>query len=129
MSEDALRLTLQIVAVFIGGSAVQLVIFLLRRKSELRSLDAKADADVVTAQSSYITTLQAGEQQTREELAALKKTHDAERRDLLAALESSKNEVARLSAQVGRLEADLAVARSQIATLTARLQMPRHYKD
>lgn len=124
MSPDTLRFVLQVVAIALGGGSVQMGIFLLKRRSELRSLDATSGSTALTSANEYIATLQGGEKAVREELdkvqvrfQAMLKEWDIERAELTAALENETRQVARLSAYLARCKADLTVAESQIEEL------------
>ena len=86
MSPDTLRFVLQVVAIALGGGSVQMGIFLLKRRSELRSLDATSGSTALTSANEYIATLQGGEKAIREELdkaqarsQAMQKEWDIER--------------------------------------------------
>ncbi|MFZ0120679.1 MAG: hypothetical protein WAN20_17295 [Pseudonocardiaceae bacterium] len=125
MTPDTLRFVLQVVAIALGGGSVQMGIFLLKRRSELRSLDATSGSTALTSANEYIATLQGGEKAVREELdrmqartQTMQKEWDIERAELTAALENESRQVARLSAYLARCKADLAVADSQIEELT-----------
>jgi chromosome segregation ATPase len=126
MSEATIRLLLQIFAVAVGGSAVQLTIFLLKRRAELRSLDTTSDATALTAATGYVVALQTDIQALKEEMAARRKEWDAERATYTEALESANRELDRLLSGSSRLKADLMVARSQITELSSRLATGRH---
>ncbi|MGH3752414.1 MAG: hypothetical protein ACRDRP_06910 [Pseudonocardiaceae bacterium] len=118
MSPDTLRFVLQVVAIALGGGSVQMVIFLIKRRSELRSLDATSGSAALTSANEYIATLQNGEQAMRARSEAMQKQWDTERALLTDALDNERRQVARLSADVARFRADLAVAESQIEQLT-----------
>ncbi|MGH3598784.1 MAG: hypothetical protein ACRDRO_10430 [Pseudonocardiaceae bacterium] len=124
MSPDTLRFVLQVVAIALGGGSVQMGIFLLKRRSELRSLDATSGSTALTSANEYIATLQGGEKAMREQLdkthartEAMQKEWDIERAELTVALENESRQVARLSGYLARCKADLAVAESQIEEL------------
>ncbi len=125
VSPDTLRFVLQVVAIALGGGSVQMAIFLLKRRSELRSLDATSGSAALTSANEYIATLQSGEKAMRVELdkiqvrsEAMQKQGDTERALLTDALDNERRQVARLSADLARFKADLAVAESQIEQLT-----------
>jgi hypothetical protein len=127
MSPDTLRFILQVAAIALGGGSVQMTIFLLKRRSELRNLDATAGSTALTSANEYIATLQSGEKEMRAELGKMQKQWDKERTDLVEALDSERRQVARLSAFLARCKADLAVAESQIEELTYHTrQSARH---
>lgn len=118
MSPDTLRFVLQVVAIALGGGSVQMVIFLIKRRSELRSLDATSGSAALTSANEYIATLQSGEKAMRARSEAMQKQWDTERALLTDALDNERRQVARLSADVARFRADLAVAEAQIEQLT-----------
>ncbi len=134
VSPDTLRFVLQVVAIALGGGSVQMAIFLLKRRSELRSLDATAGSTALTSANEYIATLQGGEKAMREELdkvqariQAMQREWDNERADLTVALENESRQVARLSGYLARCKADLSVAESQLEELTHHSRTSAHY--
>ncbi|MFN2478573.1 MAG: hypothetical protein ABR615_05300 [Pseudonocardiaceae bacterium] len=134
MSPDTLRFVLQVVAIALGGGSVQMGIFLLKRRSELRSLDATAGSTALTSANEYIATLQGGEKAMRDELdkmqartQAMQKEWDIERAELTVALENESRQVGRLSAYLARCKADLSVAESQIQELVRHGRTSAHH--
>jgi chromosome segregation ATPase len=134
VSPDTLRFVLQVVAIALGGGSVQMAIFLLKRRSELRSLDATAGSTALTSANEYIATLQGGEKAMREELdkvqariQAMQREWDNERADLTVALENESRQVARLSGYLARGKADLSVAESQLEELTHHSRTSAHH--
>ncbi|MDT7595217.1 MAG: hypothetical protein QOJ06_763 [Pseudonocardiales bacterium] len=134
VSPDTLRFVLQVVAIALGGGSVQMAIFLLKRRSELRSLDATAGSTALTSANEYIATLQGGEKAMREELdkvqariQAMQREWDNERADLTVALENESRQVARLSGYLARCKADLSVAESQLEELTHHSRTSAHH--
>jgi hypothetical protein len=134
VSPDTLRFVLQVVAIALGGGSVQMAIFLLKRRSELRSLDATAGSTALTSANEYIATLQGGEKAMREELdkvqariQAMQREWDNERADLTVALENEGRQVARLSGYLARCKADLSVAESQLEELTHHSRTSAHH--
>jgi septal ring factor EnvC (AmiA/AmiB activator) len=125
MSDDTLRFILQVAAIATGGGFIQLLIFVFKRRSELRSLDATSGSTALASANSYITTLQGGEKVVREELdktrsrlQTLQERWDVERDTLTDSLNNQRREVARLAADLARCRADLAVADARVAELT-----------
>ena len=130
---------LQLIAIAIGGGSVQLVIFLLRRRSELRKLDAESESTLLDSANIYIGTLLSGEKALREEIAALKtelrilkesfatdrtdmrRDWEKERLANTEALETATREVTRLRLELARVKADLLIAQAQIDELRTRL--------
>jgi chromosome segregation ATPase len=134
VSPDTLRFVLQVVAIALGGGSVQMAIFLLKRRSELRSLDATAGSTALTSANEYIATLQGGEKAMRKELdkvqariQAMQREWDNERADLTVALENESRQVARLSGYLARCKADLSVAESQLEELTHHSRTSAHH--
>lgn len=133
VSPDTLRFVLQVVAIALGGGSVQMGIFLLKRRSELRSLDATAGSTALTSANEYIATLQGGEKAMRDELdkvqariQAMQREWDNERAELTVALENESRQVARLSGYLARCKADLSVAQSQLEELTHHSRTSAH---
>lgn len=125
MSDDTLRFILQVAAIATGGGFIQLLIFVLKRRSELRNLDATSGSAALASANSYIATLQTGENTVRSQLdkmhtdiRAMQKQWDGERAALTDALDNERRQVARLAADLARYRADLAVADARIAELT-----------
>jgi hypothetical protein len=126
-NNEVLRFILQIFALIVGGGTVQLLVFLLKRRSELRSLDTASDATALNSANAYVVTLQAGEQKLREHLAVLEvrignmqRTWDIERRAHTEALNNAHRELSRVTAEAARMKTDLAVAQAQITKMSAR---------
>jgi len=112
--------------VFSSGG-VTLIIFLLRRRPEIRGLDATSGSEALTSANEYIKTLQAGEKAVRLELDALNVSMKvvqtqlvAERQAATDALSNSQREIGRLSAELARVRTDLAVTQAEMAELTRR---------
>jgi chromosome segregation ATPase len=134
MSNDTLRLVLQFCGVVIGAGGGQLVIFIFRRRGELKSLDATSGSTALDSANAYISTLQTGELSTRGELdkmhvrlESMQQQLDNERRTSTDALEASEREISRLRAELGRVRSDLAVAQSQIDQMG--FHMPGRHSD
>ena len=134
VTPDTLRFVLQVVAIALGGGSVQMAIFLLKRRSELRSLDATAGSTALTSANEYIATLQGGEKAMRDELdkvqariQAMQREWDNERAELTVALENESRQVARLSGYLARCKADLSVAQSQLEELTHHSRTSAHH--
>lgn len=126
MSADTLRFILQVVAIFLGGGSVQLFISLLRRRSELHSLDTASDATALNSANAYVITLQAGEKALRDEVEVLKAevrriqaSLNSERTMSTDALDNAAREVQRAHSELARTKADLSVAQAQISQVMA----------
>lgn len=122
---------LQLAAIVIGGGTVQFVIFLLKRRSELRSLDTASDSVALTSANAYIVTLQAGGKLLTDEVAALKRdlltlqqAWNADRALSTDALRNAEQEIARLGAALARVEVDLSYTRVKTAELERLLTPP-----
>jgi capsule polysaccharide export protein KpsE/RkpR len=95
-----------IATVATGGTVVQGVVLLLRRRSELRQLDAQSDQVAVETAGQLVVML-------RGELAE-KKT---ELQDLRTDRDTWRSQVADLAGQVATLRAQVAVKEAEIARL------------
>lgn len=129
---------LQVVAIAIGGGSVQFAIFLIRRRAELRSLDAASDATLLNSANAYIVTLQAGDKALREEVESLKteivvlkrawseerdamrKEWDLERAASVSAIEAANRQISRTRLDLAAVKSDLAVAQAEIVDLSER---------
>lgn len=92
--------------VFLGGSLVQLVLALTRRRSELRQLDRQSDSIVIEGAEHVVQMLRAEVARAEEKITQLQ----VERNDLV-------RQIKLLGDQVSQQGADLAVARAEIARL------------
>jgi hypothetical protein len=129
MSPDTLRWVLQVLAVTVGGGTVQLIIFMLRRRAELRNLNTSTDSTALGAANEYVKTLQDADKALRAEITELKTEQrrmqtewNAERVVANDALTSSTRELERALTELARTKADLVVARAQVTDLGGRLQ-------
>lgn len=127
---------LAIVALILGPGGAAVILFLLKRRPELRKLDATSGADALKSANEYIKTLQAGEKSVRADMEriALKVTVletqlVAERLAATEALASSQREIGRLSAELARVRTDLAVTQAEMIELTRRMADGRRTPD
>lgn len=134
MSQETLRFILQILAVFLGGGSVQLVVLFIRRKSELRQLDTSSDVNVAvvaekkaTAQDRLIDQLQedgtAYRETVRELQTKMERLEDratAAQREFTAQLRDAHHENARLATRIAQLTTDVDIAHRQIDELRRR---------
>lgn len=103
---------------------VQLLIFLLRRRSEIRALDRGSDAGLLTSATELIAKQQADSDSLRHEVVRLGDSHrdlqesmTKERAHFTHQLAIAHQENVRLSAEVARLRVDHDIATRQIAEL------------
>lgn len=128
MNGSAAQIVMSTVAVILGGGTVQLVIAIIRKRSELGNIDAQSDeiqakiaerlrdslAEQAERQEARALALEVRIDELREEL--VRERAECDRR-ILAEVESS----GRLVREVAKLRTDLAVARRQIRVLEDRL--------
>lgn len=133
---------LQILAIAVGGGTVQLIIFLLRRRSELKSLDRNSEASLLTGASDFMASMQAAR---AEDLKRIKELEDSSKRDraafnaaftqlktekqhertsLISQLSRANDENARLQSVVSQLQTDLNIAKGQITRMQHMLDNP-----
>lgn len=124
MTEETLRLVLQIIAVFVGGSAVQLLIFLIRRRAEVRQLDTSSDVSLLGAAQSQIKQYVEVEEKLRATLAdrearyaELENRLVAERAAHARALTEAEQTNSQLSADLARARSELSTCRFQLAQM------------
>jgi len=122
-----LRVALQIVAVLVGGAGVQLIIFLLRRRAEIRALDTTADSSVLGSANQLIDQLQEEVTDLRAEVRQQKDEFAAYRAQSTAAMDrgnqtlaDDRANLARLSTDLARVRSDLVIAHAQIDDLQRR---------
>lgn len=121
MTGDTLRFVLQVLGVFIGGGAVQLLIFLLKRRAEVRQLDTSSDVSLLGAAQAQVTGLRDAETALRKVLddkdariAALERRLAAEQADHTRVTDETEQTTARLSAELARARAEIATLRYQL---------------
>jgi len=144
MGGSTTQLILQIVGVAIGGTLVQLIIFLIKKRSELRSINTTSDSAVVTTSNMLMDRLAAAEAAGRQEIDRLNRLLTNERQGFTRAINSCRGEIGRLGADVARLRTELDVSQARIRALTERIsvlmggssrdegetqQMPRYRQD
>lgn len=120
-SLDTQKLILQVFGVVVGGGLLQLIIFLLKRRSTLRALDTSSDATQLTSANEFIAILQAEMKILRAEITQLKSEIDSLKRQLSIAHDDAARDVTRAEDTVNRLTLDLARSRSDIAVLRAEV--------
>jgi predicted RNase H-like nuclease (RuvC/YqgF family) len=122
-----LQFTLQVIAVFLGGGSVQLLIAFMRRKPDARKLHTAADVDEATvfekrstAQDRLIDQLQEDGDTLRSQIALLEaKVERMEarlveaHREFAGQLEVANAENARLRVRNAQLDSDLAIVTRQ----------------
>ncbi|KAB2346451.1 hypothetical protein [Actinomadura rudentiformis] len=86
-----------------GGTIVQAMVAVFRRRSELRQLDRQSDSVAVDTADQVVTMLRRELMESREELADVKQ----DRANL-------QRQVGTLSEHVSKVSADLAVARADL---------------
>lgn len=134
MTGDTLRFILQVIGVFIGGSAVQLLIFLIKRRAEVRNLNVTSDVGLLGAAQAQVTGLMATETSLRSVIADKDKRIEALDEKLLTLrdehtkeLERNEEIVSSLSNELARCKLDLSTARFQLGQVTnSGIQYPRH---
>jgi hypothetical protein len=116
------QFVLQIVALVTGGSIVQLIVFLLRRRSEITALDKTASAPLLTSANELIVRLEASEARLHTRLEALEQRRSNEMETGTAALTFSHEQNVRLSREVAQLRSDLDVCQHHVVQLRKAIQ-------
>lgn len=141
MAIDA-QFLLQVLGVFLGGGAVQLVVQLIRRRSELRQINTEADSVVVAAannqvirleselarvledQASLRNDLQVERARRMSDIAEMQRDHSSQMADAQErssqAIERFRQENQKLNRVVTKLQLDLSHAHAEINELKAR---------
>ena len=123
MGGSTTQLILQIVGVAVGGTLVQLIIFLIKKRSELRGINTASDSAVVTTSNLLMDRLAAAEVAGRAEIDRLNRLLTNERQGFTRAINSCRGEIGRLGADVARLRNDHDIAQARIRALTERISV------
>lgn len=122
---DTQKLILQVVGVVVGGGLLQLIIFLIKRRATIRSIDTTSDATQLTSANEFILTLQSEMKVLRVEIAELKAEVDKFKRqvsitqdDAMRASSMSEDTVTRLTLELARSRSDLAVMKAELGDIT-----------
>lgn len=110
MSVHTSDVIVSIAQVAAGGTIVQGLLAFFRRRTELRQLDTQSDNVIVGTAEHLVTLLSTELDDTKAEMAQLKKEHAAERADM-------QRQITRLGEQVSKVTAELVVARAEIHRL------------
>jgi septal ring factor EnvC (AmiA/AmiB activator) len=119
------KFLLQVLAVAVGGGTVQLLIFLLKRRTELRALDRTSEASLLSASITDGQTLRAEIAELKEEVRQIRAERDQARESAAAQLETAHRENRRLTYEIATLRTDLDIATRQIEDLKASLTARR----
>lgn len=134
MSSDVLKLVLAAFTTFLGGGAVQLIIALFRRKSELRQVDTQSDVNTATATATQATAAdtlinrlqQDGEtyrgivKEAQADVTRMMERSERTQRDHVEQLRTAHEENGRLTTRVAQLQTDNDILSRQIRDLTDR---------
>lgn len=108
---------LTVLSVFLGGGAVQLLIFFVRRKSDIKALDRTSEASMLSGASEFTAQLQARlsaldntNSNMEAKLVQLNERHEVERQELIDSMKAANREITRLRNAVIRLETELHIA-------------------
>ena len=121
MGGSTTQLVLQIIGVAVGGTLVQLIIFLIKKRSELRGINTASDSAVVTTSNLLMDRLAAAEVAGRAEIDRLNRLLTNERQGFTRAINSCRGEIGRLGADVARLRTEHDIAQARIRALTERI--------
>lgn len=127
MSAGNIQFILQGAALLLGGGTVQLGIFLLRRRAELRQLNTASDVAVNTVSDTLINRLQedggiyrARVKDLETKVEQLETRSAAQRAEFTDLLKIAHDENSRLTTRVAQLQTDLDIASRQIRDLQGR---------
>ena len=132
VSPDIARLILQITAILGAfGALTPLIIFVLKRKTELRALDTTSDSTLAGAMSTFLGEVRIDRGEDREEIKALKDESrgladevrnlrlELQAADLAIGAERRSREY--IVTEMGQMKEDLRLARLKIDALHRRL--------
>jgi hypothetical protein len=114
---------LQVAALVTGGGLVQLLIFLLRRRSDLSALDRTSSKPLLEEQGAFVDRLVASETKAQTRIDALEAQRDADSKDFAERVRLVTRENKRLSAEVARVRVDLDIALGQVEELRRQLRL------
>jgi chromosome segregation ATPase len=124
MGGSTTQLILQIVGVAVGGTLVQLIIFLIKKRSDLRSINTTSDSTVVTTAELLMARLAKAEAAGRQEIDRLNRLLGTEQQNFTRAINAARGEINRLGAEVARLRTDHDISQARIRALTSRIGAP-----
>jgi polyhydroxyalkanoate synthesis regulator phasin len=108
------------------GALSTLLIFILRRKTDLRAVDRTSGASERDSQTRYIETLQSGELATREELAAYVRQAESVQSNLTEKLASAQGQLASVLREIAVVRTDYSIAEARIDELSRRVAYLLH---
>jgi hypothetical protein len=111
-----------VITVATGGSIVQLIIFLFKRRAELQALDRTSAAPLFEAQNALVDRLAAAEVKALGRVTALEEQLRVRDLEYTATLETGNRERARLTSELATLRTEVDISRRQITDLTGQLQ-------
>lgn len=112
---------LQIVALVTGGSIVQLIVYLLRRRSEIAALDKTASAPLLASANELIVRLEVAEGRLASRVASL----EGQLAESQGTLRLSQEDNQRLTREVAQLRIDLDITQRHVDQLRLMLPMPQ----
>jgi flavin-binding protein dodecin len=117
---DLADLFVRAIPIMLGGGAVQLTIYFLKRRQEMRAADVAAtktatDTDAVIVASAEKSLLMSDQARDR----AVKRAEQ-----LLTDLERAESELAAMHVETRELRVEVAALRREVAGLRTRLGMP-----
>jgi hypothetical protein len=113
------RFVLQVIALITGGGIVQLIVFLLRRRSEIAALDKTSTAPLLTSANELIERLQVSQARLEDQVEKLNGRLVTEQEKATERLDLAHTQNRRLAGEVAELRVDVAVLQRQIDQLTA----------
>jgi hypothetical protein len=134
---------IQVLALVLGGGAVQLVVFLFRRRTDLRKTDTESDVNTSTAAVNYsaatetlIKNLVEDSERYRKLTETIQTTVDRlqreaieSQRDFARQLDIAHGENARLATRCAQLATDLDIAHRQLGEYSARNYPDPHTRE
>lgn len=119
---------INVLTVFLGGGTVQLLIFLLRRKPELKKIQSDTDSVQVQASIALVTKLQEDGSVYRDQVKSLlvkvelmESKHNTAQESFAQQLRDAHSENTRLATRVAQVQTDLDIAQRQVDDLRRRL--------
>lgn len=113
---------IQIITIFLGGSATQFLVRLLNRRALIRNLGQTGDATLLSSANTYVGNLQEQITKLDARLVDQQKDSEEDKRTWSDQLTRAHEENVRLSSKVASLQTDLDIARGQISQMNEQIR-------
>lgn len=123
------QFVLSAIAIMVGGGSVQLFIFLLKRRGELKALDRTSEATERGGQADFIDRVFVSEEKANKRADRLEEQMKQYQVEFADQTKLQRRENARLSSKVASLSTDLSIAQRQVVELQRQLDTALNTAD